>query len=746
MLAAALTPVVLSACSGSSAIASPAAQPGTPSPTATASPADQLAQARRLVQDGECEAAIDPYMSALTASGEPGVAARFELARLYDRLDREQDAAAQLDELLKGPATSESVMRGWYLAGSVRQQLGDRDGAVAAYQRYIDLGGAATAFARIEQARVVQDTDRDRALAALDPLVNGGGPAAARIQALRLAGSLEDGAGRQDRALARYTALNSLASSATDHAFALDRIAAMQQALGNTDAAVAAWLELVRAYPTTSQAEAALDSLNSAGRPADPLAAGIVQYRRNNNQPARDLLNQALRDSAGQGTNAASALFFLGALAERRDDADLALENYDESYQAAPTGPLAVEALGERANVLASSGRTDDARAAYARVADTFPTSTRAAGARFESGYLAYGAGKAQDARAAWSAGMNAPAGADAARAAFWNGRAASEQGDAAGARLAWTEATRRDPTGYYGLRAAAVLAGEPRAPSGAAGKVQAAPPDWTAAERWLASWAGPEDPRPWQTIAASEDWRAGMELLQIGRFSTGTDLLAQVIAGRRDQPWALYRMARSLADANQPHLAESAAAGVLSGAPVGGPVDGSIARLAYPAPWTDQVTYYAGQYGLDPLLMYAIIRQESGFNPVAGSSAGAFSLTQIVAGTAGDIARALGKDTFSFPDLARPVVAIQFGSYYIGAQLRSFNGNIYQALAAYNAGGGNIARWAAAGGDADVDRFYEEIDYSETRLYLRLVLQNYAWYRYLYGGASKPSLTAGGV
>jgi soluble lytic murein transglycosylase len=152
-------------------------------------------------------------------------------------------------------------------------------------------------------------------------------------------------------------------------------------------------------------------------------------------------------------------------------------------------------------------------------------------------------------------------------------------------------------------------------------------------------------------------------------------------------------------------------------------------------------VQRYADQRGVDPLLMYAMMRQESAFDPLAGSSAGAFGLTQFIAGTAMDVARALGRNV-TFEDLARPVLAIEFGAYYLSAQIREYNASVYEGLAAYNGGGTNSSRWRReAGGGTDVDRFQEEIDFSETELYIRLVLENYAWYRYLYGAADRPSI-----
>lgn len=708
-----------------------------------AAEAELLEQGRRLAHGGEWEAAAEAFNAASADPGDTGLTARYELALIHDQLDRPREAIATLAGLLERTPATEPVVRGWFLQGSVQLELGDSGAAAAAFGRYVELGGVAAAFARLEQGRALSATDREAALAALQPLLGGASPGYVRRQALRLAGNLEEAAERDSVALAHYQELLTTAAFSAERVAALARIGALQRRAGNTDAAAEAYVTLAARYPFNGEAEEALRLLVEIGRPADPLTAGLVHYRRRNNQPARDQFNLYLRTAGGSGPGAATALFYLGALAERRDDINLALENYAESFQADPAGPLAVEALWERAAVLDYSERGDEAITAYNLVAQRFPASSRAGDALFRAGYLAYRAGRTAQARQIWSGAISATANAAAARAALWSGRAAADLGDVTAARQFYSEAVRRDPAGYHGLRAAAILAGEPRAPEARRGSLTAVAPDWAATEAWLGSWAGAEDVAGWQNLSGSEEWRLAVELPRLVRQRAGSDMSELVINAVAREPWLLYRIARAMDEAGQANLAYKAAAYLFERLPAAAtPVDPSLARLAYPAPWPEAGGYYAAQYGVDPLLLYALMRQESAFDPTAGSSAGAFGLTQVIPGTAQEIARALGKTPFAFRDLARPAIAIQFGAYYIGAQLRAFGGNTYQALAAYNGGGGNATRWARPAGAADIDRFYEEIDYAETKLYLRIVIQNYAWYRHLYGGAPQPSLT----
>jgi len=85
--------------------------------------------------------------------------------------------------------------------------------------------------------------------------------------------------------------------------------------------------------------------------------------------------------------------------------------------------------------------------------------------------------------------------------------------------------------------------------------------------------------------------------------------------------------------------------------------------------------------------------------------------------------------------------VSIDFGAYYLGSQLHSFDDNPYFALAAYNGGPGNALGWSQGAAGSDTDLFVERVGFSETRTYLKLVLENYAVYRFLYAGADHPTL-----
>jgi soluble lytic murein transglycosylase len=157
------------------------------------------------------------------------------------------------------------------------------------------------------------------------------------------------------------------------------------------------------------------------------------------------------------------------------------------------------------------------------------------------------------------------------------------------------------------------------------------------------------------------------------------------------------------------------------------------LQRLIYPLPYAEAIAAHGKLRNVDPLLFAGLIRQESSFNPTARSSANAMGLAQVVPATGQGIANALGKQPYATSDLFRPSVAIEFGTYYLGNALKQYDGRVFPALAAYNAGGGNANAWLAEFGADDPDLFAERVPFAETSHYLQIVYENYGNYRRLY-------------
>ncbi|HZQ34680.1 MAG TPA: transglycosylase SLT domain-containing protein [Dehalococcoidia bacterium] len=709
-------------------------------PLYAATRAALLAAGNAAERNGDFDAAQQQYQ-ALAASPDPATAAAGNLAlgRLFERWNRPSDAIGPLRAASGFYGNAPDGLRATFLLGEAQLDLKQNQDAAAAFQRYLAGGGPAAGEAGLDLAAALQaDQDDADALTALaQPLQ--ATSLTVRRAALRAASRSLEQLGQYAAAAADQQALADSQPPANQHAAALAE-AGRLYALANDDAdAITALQSAVQNFPGAPAAATALDRLDDLGATLDPVQRALVLFHAGRNDDAHDLYMQVLTASP-TGPPAALASYYLGRIADRQDRNDTALADYADAFTLDPGGALAPAALWYRAQLLNSLGRYAEARDVYATLARQFPQDVNAADAAFESGVMAYLAGDAAAAAAIWTPIAQSATGSNAARAGLWLAKLAQQRGDAAALAAAAKQAQTADPTGYFGLRAAMLATGTSVRPAG--GPVAAAAPDWAAPEAWLSARFGPENPAPFLAAQATQDWVEGTELDTLGWQTTPGQMFDAVLDSLAQQPWALYRAARAFADRGRTAQALAAATDLLrlAGVRRGGALDAPAAllHLAYPLDYVDLLNTNGAQSGLDPLLIAAVARQESAFDPAAGSTAGAQGLLQLVPSTAQDVADTLGLPSLAPSDLRRPLINLRLGAAYLAQQSRMAGGDFQQMLAGYNAGGGNAARWAQKAG-ADPDRFYEAIDFGETRLYVRLVSENYAIYQMLYRGTRNP-------
>lgn len=145
--------------------------------------------------------------------------------------------------------------------------------------------------------------------------------------------------------------------------------------------------------------------------------------------------------------------------------------------------------------------------------------------------------------------------------------------------------------------------------------------------------------------------------------------------------------------------------------------------ELRFPLQYSTLTQDSATVQALDPALLYALIRQESAFDPYAGSTAGAIGLMQLMPRTAKQIAGEINQSWNNDFNLLNPQINIKFGSYYFKKILNQFDGNIVLATAAYNAGPLKIKSWRPKSQTLPADIWIETIPYKETRGYVSSVI-----------------------
>jgi len=694
--------------------------------------------AERDGRDPDAEAGYQP----LLASADPAVAAEAGLAlgRFLERRGRSAAAEAPLKTASAALGNTPDGLEALFLLGEAVSDQRHYGAAAADFQKYIDARGPANGYGQMEEAWALQSAGDDRgALAALLlPLrstsrsVRQAALAAASQSLERLGDKV--GAALDQRELAQDQ------QPAPDRAAALLAAGRLYHEAADDRTAAASLLTLVQTYPGSTAAGTALDQLDAMGTAVDPLQRAIVLFSLRRNAEAKSAA-QAVLDGRQSVAITAKATYYLAALADRGGQNDAAISGYEEAASLDPTGDLAAEALWNRAQLLQSLDRYRDAQSAYVDVVIRARPSDHAADAAFNAGLMAYLDGRLQDAAQLWTRQAQSTDAATSARANLWLGKLALGSGDTAAATDDFKRAQAAQPAGYFGLRAQALAAGSAGVPLRGSAVSPPSPDGWAGVETWLATWAGPEDGAASQGMEAEQDWTEGLALDAFGWQTTPPGLLGDVLARETGRPWALYRAGRALQDRGLTRLAMSAADALLDLAPgsrlAAPPL---LLRMDYPLDYLGLVNQDAMQHDLDPLFISALVRQESAFDPAIGSGAGAQGLAQLIPSTAQDVAKTLGLTNFSEADLKRPAVNLQLGTAYLARQAQSQGGDPSRTLAAYNAGGGNADRWAReSGGDPDV--FYEDVDFEETRLYIRLVSQNYAIYNFLYRGLPGPTL-----
>lgn len=224
-------------------------------------------------------------------------------------------------------------------------------------------------------------------------------------------------------------------------------------------------------------------------------------------------------------------------------------------------------------------------------------------------------------------------------------------------------------------------------------------------------------------------------QLVTIGLFDQAFDEAEDALRGEPDDP-AFMAIAAWLHASRRDNL--SAIIAIRDAFPfhisaTGQLMPTEIWKVFYPMPFQDSLFKYARERDLDPFLVAGLVRQESTFNPRVRSRAGARGLMQIMPATGKQLARQEGR-SYRLAELYDPEVNMRYGTRYLKDLIDRFDGRIDYALAGYNAGPHRVRRWTGMDMAIDPEVFIEEIPFTETRNYVKLVLRNEMVYRRLYG------------
>lgn len=237
------------------------------------------------------------------------------------------------------------------------------------------------------------------------------------------------------------------------------------------------------------------------------------------------------------------------------------------------------------------------------------------------------------------------------------------------------------------------------------------------------------------QVIEDETSFLAAQSLTQLGLY---TDALAEIdplLASTDARVTYEARLARAILLQKNGQISDSArlAAGLLN--PQQDLVYHSYAPwiLAYPKPWSQIVTTAAKPESTLYYTTYAIMREESYYNPKAESWANARGLMQLMLPTAQSSASDAGLPKPSASDLFKPEISIPIGASYIDKLNRILVPHPMFVLPGYNAGQGNVGKWMTRFADIEVDTYVEKIPFKEARHYAKRVGTTLWRYRWLY-------------
>ena len=158
--------------------------------------------------------------------------------------------------------------------------------------------------------------------------------------------------------------------------------------------------------------------------------------------------------------------------------------------------------------------------------------------------------------------------------------------------------------------------------------------------------------------------------------------------------------------------------------------VQQGMKKYFYPYNYKEYVEKYSNEYNLDPLLVLSVIKAESKFKENSTSSKGAKGLMQIMDSTGQWISSNIEISYFLPHMLYDPEINIKMGCWYLNNLIEQF-GNVDTALAAYNAGSGNVSQWLQDSEYSKDGETLYNIPFAETKKYVDKIKVNYKMYKY---------------
>ncbi len=468
----------------------------------------------------------------------------------------------------------------------------------------------------------------------------------------------------------------------------------------------------------------ALDAYQEAGAQADSLSKGKVLYfLKRYSEAASILMSDSQKES----------LYYRGMSYDKAGQNGSAKSTFLELHQKFPGSPEAAEALQLVVKMELGAGSISEAQNTARMIIQNYPGGNYRDRALWPVAWNAYERKDWENAKFFFEELSKGKTDLPTqARGLYWLGRVYQNEGNAQKAQEYFNQAAERAPLSYYSFMALKKLKN-----SADISEVPAVPASWKNFSTPAFKSAISPSPQPspsreegewnYHWLKAEALYRAGL-----GRYSQ-TELIAALDqnanhpanlfkileASKRTEAYFLpVLLAQRYWDKVKDIFADQNSA------------ENYRNSFQFAYAFRTPVQQAARETSLSPFLIVGLMRQESAFEPWIVSSANAQGLMQLLPSTARARARTAG---IAMGDLFDPEKNIELGSAELAALLSRFGGNWVDMIAGYNAGPGRPPQWRAQFGSLPVDEYIEEIPFSETTLYVRLVLRNYWSYATLY-------------
>jgi soluble lytic murein transglycosylase len=753
----------------------------TPIPTPTPAPHDRIESAEQARFNGDWERALSEYQRALnlaTAELDRGDA-QFGIALTFVQSKQWEQGMQAARTFITDSAAHPDWGKGHFLEAVCLDALGRPDEAAQAYARYLEARPG-----RIDTMVLERRGDALRSAglpgeaipvyqAALEGLTTGG-ELRLGIKIGRAYMEAED----YEAAASQFKGVYASAKDGFTRATADYLMGEAYSAQGRYEEAYARYQDAVINYPQAYDSYLGLVTLVENGIPVDEFQRGLVDYYAEQYGVALAAFDRFLASNPEHDGKVhyyrGLTLRALGEYGAAVEDWDRLIEDFpahelwDEAWEekaytqwgyigdepsamdtllafvdAAPEHARAAEFLFDAGRSAERDGQLEKAAEFFERVALDYPDSALAYRATFLAGILQFRLMDLETAQRLFSEAMGFAQGqADRAALYLWLGKGYQAQGDAESARAAWNSAQEVDPNGYYGLRAADLVQGRERFdPIGPFDFNVDLEAERFEAEAWLRERFSIESPgdltQLTDTLRQDPRMVQAEELWGLGRYGEAKAALESLRQSYLQDPEASYRLMHHMLDMGmyQPAIYNAKnildLAGLADEEALYAPV--YFNRVRFGPYFSDLIFPEAEANGFNAMFLLSVVRQESLFEGFATSYAAARGLMQIVPSTGQAVAKQVGwPPDFEDDDLYRPIVSVSLGAHYLREQRDRFGGDLYAALAAYNAGPGNAVAWKELAPD-DPDLFLEVLRFSQPRDYIRVISWAFANYRRLY-------------